>query len=71
MNEDRRLIEESLPIKEISEESAKEKSIREGNILTIHTGWSRKPLIACRSFYQKHRNRSLIMSCKEVEKYVK
>jgi len=48
-NEDRRLIEESLPIKEISEEGSKERSIREGNISTLHQWWARKPITASRA----------------------
>jgi len=47
--EDRRLIEEYIPIKEISEESAREKSIRHGHISTLHIWWARRPLIASRA----------------------
>jgi adenine-specific DNA methylase len=49
MNEDRRLIEKSLPIEEISFESAKEKSRRVGNISGMHIWWARRPVIASRA----------------------
>jgi len=49
MTDDRRFIEETLPIKEISEESAKEKSIRHGHISTLHIWWARRPLVASRA----------------------
>src|SRR5262245_22902711 len=42
------LIEVALPLKEVSEQSAREKSIRHGQILTLHIWWSRRPLAACR-----------------------
>jgi putative DNA methylase len=45
----RRLIEVDLPIKEISSQSAREKSIRHGHISTLHIWWARRPLAACRS----------------------
>ncbi len=46
---DRKFIEESFPVKEISKESAKEKNIRHGHISTLHIWWARKPLAASRS----------------------
>ena len=46
---DRRLIEDSLPLAEISEYSAKEKSIRHGHISTLHLWWARRPLAAARA----------------------
>src|SRR5688500_11334551 len=46
---DRRLIEDSLPLGEISEFSAKEKSIRHGHISTLHLWWARRPLAAARA----------------------
>ncbi|OKH17695.1 DUF1156 domain-containing protein [[Limnothrix rosea] IAM M-220] len=49
MSEDRRLIEDFIPIKEISVESAREKSIRKGHISTLHLWWARRPLVACRA----------------------
>ena len=46
---DRRLIEDSLPLAEISEQSAREKSLRIGNPSTLHIWWARRPLAACRA----------------------
>jgi adenine-specific DNA methylase len=45
----KRLIEVALPLKEVSEQSAREKSIRPGNISTLHIWWARRPLAACRA----------------------
>jgi len=47
--DDKRLIEDFLPIREISRESAREKSIRQGHISTLHLWWARRPLVACRA----------------------
>jgi len=49
MINDKRLIEDFLPIKEISDESSREKSIRQGHISTLHLWWARRPLVACRA----------------------
>ena len=46
---DRRLIEDFIPIKEISVEAAREKSIRKGHISTLHLWWARRPLVAARA----------------------
>ncbi len=46
---DRRFIEESFPVKEVSAISAKEKSVRQGHISTLHVWWARKPLAASRA----------------------
>jgi adenine-specific DNA methylase len=46
---DRRLIEDSLPLEAISEQSAREKSIRHGHISTLHIWWARRPLAAMRA----------------------
>lgn len=46
---DRRLIEETFPVKEVSVESAKEKNIRHGHISTLHIWWARKPLASSRA----------------------
>lgn len=46
---DRRFIEDTFPVKEISKLSAKEKNIRHGHISTLHIWWARKPLAASRS----------------------
>jgi len=45
----RRLIEDSLPLAEISEESAREKTLRVGNPSVLHPWWARRPLAACRA----------------------
>ena len=45
----KRLIEETFPVKEVSEESAHEKSIRRGHISTLHIWWARKPLASSRA----------------------
>lgn len=49
MTSNRRLIEDYIPIKEISAESAREKSIRKGHISTLHLWWARRPLVAARA----------------------
>ncbi len=46
---DRRLIEDYLPIREISAEASREKSIRHGHISTLHLWWARRPLVASRA----------------------
>ena len=38
-----------MPIKEISAESVRDKSIRHGHISTLHLWWARRPLPACRA----------------------
>jgi putative DNA methylase len=45
----KRLIEVSLPLKAISTQSAREKSIRHGHISTLHIWWARRPLAAMRA----------------------
>lgn len=45
----RRLIEDFIPIREISAQSAREKSIRKGHISTLHLWWARRPLVAARA----------------------
>jgi putative DNA methylase len=49
MTNDRRLIEDFIPIREISIEAAREKSIRKGHISTLHLWWARRPLVAARA----------------------
>jgi putative DNA methylase len=44
-----RLIEVSLPLARLSEQSAREKSIRHGHISTLHIWWARRPLAAMRA----------------------
>ena len=46
---DRRFIEESFPVKEVSQHAAKEKTIRHGHISTLHIWWARRPLAASRA----------------------
>ena len=49
MNEDKRLIEDYLPIEAISKAASSEKSTRKGHISTLHLWWARRPLVACRA----------------------
>lgn len=49
MSDDKRLIEDYLPIEVISAESSREKSVRKGHISTLHLWWARRPLVACRA----------------------
>ena len=49
MNRDRRFIEESFPVKEVSVHSAREKNIRHGHISTLHIWWARRPLASSRA----------------------
>ena len=45
----RKLIEHGIPLAEISEASAREKSIRHGHPSTLHIWWARRPLAASRA----------------------
>jgi putative DNA methylase len=47
--ERRKLIEVSLPLKAISEEAARDKSLRHGHPSTLHMWWARRPLAAARA----------------------
>lgn len=49
MNKPKKLIEVAMPIKEISAESVRDKSIRNGHISTLHLWWARRPLPVCRA----------------------
>jgi putative DNA methylase len=49
MKDDKRLIEDYLPIEAISKEASREKSVRKGHISTLHLWWARRPLVACRA----------------------
>jgi len=49
MIDDKRLIEDYLPIEAISAEASREKSVRKGHISTLHLWWARRPLVACRA----------------------
>jgi adenine-specific DNA methylase len=45
----RTFVETSFPVREVSNESAREKNIRHGHISTLHIWWARRPLAASRS----------------------
>lgn len=45
----RRLIEEELPLEAVNAASAREKSLRHGNISTMHLWWARRPLAMSRA----------------------
>ena len=45
----KRFIEETFPVKEVSEASAREKNIRHGHISTLHLWWARRPLASSRA----------------------
>jgi len=47
--DDKRLIEDYLPIQAISKEARREKSVRKGHISTLPLWWARRPLVACRA----------------------
>lgn len=49
MDYPKRLIEVDLPIRRISAQARREKSIRHGHISTLHIWWARRPLAACRA----------------------
>ncbi|MBU1615808.1 DUF1156 domain-containing protein, partial [bacterium] len=49
MNNNKRFIEETFPVKEVSVESAREKNIRHGHISTLHIWWARRPLASSRT----------------------
>ncbi len=49
MNEDKRFIEETFPVKEVSAEAARERNIRHGHISTLHIWWARRPLASSRA----------------------
>ncbi len=46
---DKRLIEVSFPLKQVSLDSVHEKSVRHGHISTLHIWPARRPLAACRA----------------------
>jgi putative DNA methylase len=48
-DQDKRLIEDYLPIVAISAEASREKNVRKGHISTLHLWWARRPLVACRA----------------------
>ena len=49
MNKDKRFIEETFPVKEVSAEAAREKNIRRGHISALHIWWARRPLASSRA----------------------
>jgi putative DNA methylase len=49
MKEQKSFIEVTFPIKEVSEDSAREKNIRHGHISTLHIWWARRPLASSRA----------------------
>jgi adenine-specific DNA methylase len=49
MTQVKKLIEVAMPIKEISAESVRDKSIRHGHISTLHLWWARRPSPVCRA----------------------
>ena len=46
---DKAFIEYDFPVKEVSEESVREKNIRHGHISTLHIWWARRPLASSRA----------------------
>lgn len=46
---DKKFIEDSFPVREVSEESLKEKNIRKGHISSLHPWWARRPLASSRA----------------------
>ena len=49
MSDIKSFIEVAFPIKDVSEESAREKNIRHGHISTLHIWWARRPLASSRA----------------------
>ena len=45
----RAFIEHDFPVKEVSEHSGKEKSVRHGHPSTLHIWWARRPLASSRA----------------------
>ena len=45
----KRLIEVALPLRELSAEASRDKTLRSGHISTLHIWWARRPLAACRA----------------------
>lgn len=48
-NDFKYLIEVAMPVREVSAESVRDKSIRHGHISTLHLWWARRPLPVCRA----------------------
>lgn len=49
MTKAKKLIEVAMPIKEISAESVRDKTIHHGHVSTLHPWWARRPLPVCRA----------------------
>ncbi len=49
MSKPKKLIEVAMPVKEISAESLRDKTIRKGHVSTLHKWWARRPLPVCRA----------------------
>ncbi|MCX7016766.1 MAG: DUF1156 domain-containing protein [Candidatus Sumerlaeota bacterium] len=47
--DDRRLIDDYLPIQAIRAEVSREKPTRKGRTSTVHLWWAWRPLVACRA----------------------
>jgi len=56
MTDDRRLIEDYLPIQAISKEASREKSVRKGHISTLHVGAMKQPCVphGAGTYWRKH-----------------
>ncbi|HPJ13852.1 MAG TPA: DUF1156 domain-containing protein [Spirochaetota bacterium] len=67
MIDDKRFIEESFPVREVSEESIKEKNVRKGHISTLHIWWARRPLTSSRATSYA----ALISAVKNIEEWNK
>jgi putative DNA methylase len=65
---DRRFVEETFPVKAISHESAKEKSVRHGHISTLHVWWARRPLASSRATNYSALVEATISSAEKEEK---
>ena len=65
--QDQRFIEFSFPVKEVSEQGAKEKNIRHGHISTLHIWWARRPLATSRATNYA----ALIPALKDIDEYNK
>jgi adenine-specific DNA methylase len=65
---DKRYIESVFPVWEVSQESAKEKSIRHGHPSTLHIWWARRPLASSRATIYASLVSSGLTSQEKIEK---
>ena len=65
--QNKRFIEYSFPVKEVSIEGAREKNIRHGHISTLHIWWARRPLATSRATNYA----ALIPAPENIEEYQK